>query len=344
VKCDKIRTQLQDYLDNRLVAKQQAQVERHLAACPDCRAELAFLKTYQANLAVGAPQAAPPDLLAKIRQQLSSAELSHKKVCLKTFRPLPVLFPGLAGTVVLAVLVVCLFKPWDFSLNEKVTVNEPVSQTAGPATATGDKSAGTLQQSLKPARKAETMAGREADQKSVASAVPTTDESAGTLQQSLKPAGPAREAEAMAGREADQKSVALTVPATDKSVGTLQKSIMPSQKVKIPEEPVIAVLIPVKKALRTKSVGDELDERRADDIVMRLKTLLKRIDGIIIREEGDDRKLPLMMNVAVTFDNYPRLIVGLKELGEVKEPALSTALFNDDLRLNLKIDYQTGEN
>jgi hypothetical protein len=343
VKCHKARVQLQDYLDNQLPVKQQAKLERHLAACPDCRGELAFIKAYQVNLAVITPQAAPPDLLAEIRRQLSSTAPIPQKSFGKAFRLLPVFWPGLAGTALLAVVAVCLVRPWDFSLKEKVIVKAPVSQTVAPATAKGDKSAGTLRKCIRPPQKAETTVAREIAQKSVASAIPAADESVGTLRKSLRLP---QKAEITAVQEGDQKAVASAVPTIDESQGTLRKSLRLPQKAVTPEEPVITVLIPAKKTSSAKSVCDESDAPGADDLVMRLKTLLKRIDGLIIREEeGDDRlKLPRQMSVAINPDSYPRLIAVLKKFGEVKEATLNTELFHDKLWFNLKIDYQAGEN
>jgi hypothetical protein len=337
VKCHKARAQLQDYLDNQLPVQQQAKLERHLAGCLDCRGELAFIKTYRLNLAEMKPQAAPPDLLAKVRLRLSLAEkLTPQKGLWKTHRTLPVLLPGLAGTALLAVLVVFLARPWEFNLNAPA-VNRSVAQTTAP-TPTAD-----LSVELSPKQ---IPAGRADVSKSVApkSISKFKSESTSSAESEPKLKSELESIFKSASESTSKATPAVAVdPAVDQSGKTLLKGIMPPRKGQTVAEAVVTVAIPAAKPSRTKSLGVEPGDEAgaADQIGPRLQNLLKSIDGVVIREEAADRRqLPLQISITISPANYSRLIAGLKELGEVSEPSLGENPANSDLWLKLEINYQ----
>jgi hypothetical protein len=336
VKCHKARVQLQDYLDNQLSVQQKVKLERHLVGCSDCRGELAFIKTYRLNLAEIKPQAAPPDLLAKVRLRLSLAEeLTPQRGLRKANRTLPLLFPGLAGTALLAVLVIWLAKPWEFSLNP-APVNQPVAQTAAPAP-TVDQSIESLPKKI-PADKSKSVAVKVAPKATPNYKLESMSKS---TPKSMSESTP----KSMSELTSKAAPVVSVDPAVDQSGETLLKSIMPSRKGPIWTEAVVAVAIPVEKPARTRSLVAEPDEEAdaAAMVMPRLRNLIKNIDGVIIREGPTDRRqLPLQISIIISPANYPRLIAGLKELGEVVEPSLGENSANSDLRLKLEINYQAG--
>jgi anti-sigma factor RsiW len=72
--CQDMRTQLSAYVDGELTPAQRAEVDAHLASCPDCQQEVAELKTLAAGLAA-LPQLRPaPRFLADVRRKIARGE------------------------------------------------------------------------------------------------------------------------------------------------------------------------------------------------------------------------------------------------------------------------------
>jgi anti-sigma factor RsiW len=66
--------QLTELVDNRLDGAARAEVEAHLAVCPECRARLDRLRRLKASLAASSPSDVPPELLARVERALDDED------------------------------------------------------------------------------------------------------------------------------------------------------------------------------------------------------------------------------------------------------------------------------
>ncbi|HUP42363.1 MAG TPA: anti-sigma factor [Thermoanaerobaculia bacterium] len=65
--CERARDRIDPYLEDELPRREAAEVERHLAACPDCRAELAMARRLREALRAGLPMlACPPEVTDRV--------------------------------------------------------------------------------------------------------------------------------------------------------------------------------------------------------------------------------------------------------------------------------------
>ena len=65
--CERARDRIDPYLEDELSWRQAGEVEAHLAACPDCRAELAAARRLRAAMRDGLPMlACPPEVTARV--------------------------------------------------------------------------------------------------------------------------------------------------------------------------------------------------------------------------------------------------------------------------------------
>ena len=102
------KAELQALLDNRLDAATRAEVEQHLAACPDCQHELEALRwTKQLSGRFAAEVKAPAELRAKILRDIHAA--ARPVATPEKFSPWQWLFkPGLRPYFAAAALVIAL--------------------------------------------------------------------------------------------------------------------------------------------------------------------------------------------------------------------------------------------
>ena len=83
------KAELQDLLDNRLAAPQRAEVERHLAACPDCQHELDALRwTKELSGRFANEVKAPAELRAKILRDIRAASRPAPEILEPVSRPI----------------------------------------------------------------------------------------------------------------------------------------------------------------------------------------------------------------------------------------------------------------
>ena len=70
--CKELAELLDDYLSGAMPARQRAQVDEHLAVCPDCRS---YLATYQQTISLGKAAFSSPDepVPASIPEKLLAA-------------------------------------------------------------------------------------------------------------------------------------------------------------------------------------------------------------------------------------------------------------------------------
>jgi hypothetical protein len=65
--CERARDRIDPYLEDELPRREAAEVESHLAGCPDCRAELAMARRLREALRAGLPMlACPPEVTARV--------------------------------------------------------------------------------------------------------------------------------------------------------------------------------------------------------------------------------------------------------------------------------------
>jgi uncharacterized protein YbaR (Trm112 family) len=69
--CAETRTLLSSYLDGAVTGKEMRQAQEHLAACPECKTELALLQRTQQMVAALGRKPAPADLALKCRVAVS---------------------------------------------------------------------------------------------------------------------------------------------------------------------------------------------------------------------------------------------------------------------------------
>ena len=77
---EQAQSSFSDYIDGSLPERQRSDVDQHLAACIQCRTELAGFRKTIGSLR-GLKQAAPPSLLGDIKQQI------YKRSQGRFFRP-----------------------------------------------------------------------------------------------------------------------------------------------------------------------------------------------------------------------------------------------------------------
>lgn len=63
--------QLSAYLDKELNSRENARLESHLAGCPSCKQELFLLRRTKRALAAAPRRAVPPELIARLEENLS---------------------------------------------------------------------------------------------------------------------------------------------------------------------------------------------------------------------------------------------------------------------------------
>ena len=120
------RAELQDLLDNRLAAAPRAEVEQHLADCPECQRELDALrwtKELSGRFAVGTK--APAELRAKILNDIRAAAgpattPKIEKISVWQWLFKPGLRPYFAALALAMLLVAWLFRPGPLALPDLV--------------------------------------------------------------------------------------------------------------------------------------------------------------------------------------------------------------------------------
>ncbi len=109
MKCAEAARSLHRFLDGELGAIGRWRLERHLARCPACRAELAALRTMRAAIRDLPVMSTPSDLLAKIGAAFDREPLPLVPAARPAWRPLaPIIGTGLAGAVAGAMLMTLL--------------------------------------------------------------------------------------------------------------------------------------------------------------------------------------------------------------------------------------------
>jgi hypothetical protein len=115
------RDRLSEYLDDALEIEAREQVDRHLAGCEDCRAELAALRRLKQAVAEEAVPPVPPDLQARIGRRLDQATLARP-----AFRRFAIP-TTIAATIGAALLLVAL--QWRQGRFGPPAVREPLRET-----------------------------------------------------------------------------------------------------------------------------------------------------------------------------------------------------------------------
>lgn len=93
--CDAMTPRLDALLDNELTPAERDEVERHLAACPDCQAELAALRAIQVEARALPRSIAPsPALWRGIERRLGPVPLAPRRAI--ALRPLPLVAAAIA--------------------------------------------------------------------------------------------------------------------------------------------------------------------------------------------------------------------------------------------------------
>ena len=118
--CRQVQTLLSDYIDNALPARQTWEVEKHLAACPDCAWQLREMQTTIQVLRAAPAFGTGDDFMARLHARLDGLEPKPSLLqSLRTrmedlaaplrFRPLPAL--GLSMALALICGVALLNSP-----------------------------------------------------------------------------------------------------------------------------------------------------------------------------------------------------------------------------------------
>jgi hypothetical protein len=128
VRCSQIDELLSEYVDGALDGSTREEMERHLAGCPRCGAELAELNLYrQAMRNVHAVQP-PADFLAGIHRRIE-AESAWRRFFNKVFVPMRIKLPlEFAGILATAVLLVVFYQ--HTLLQKRPELNSGSSQTS----------------------------------------------------------------------------------------------------------------------------------------------------------------------------------------------------------------------
>lgn len=127
MKCKTIQSQLEDHLKQRLDPATENAVTTHLATCPACRRELAFLKTYLSALHPLESESAPADLLQRIERAVPTPEQS---VRFPWNRRVFYAFSGLGlGTALVIIVVLCAPRLNPVLPNQKVAFKPTQAQT-----------------------------------------------------------------------------------------------------------------------------------------------------------------------------------------------------------------------
>jgi anti-sigma factor RsiW len=74
--CQEVLDYLTEYLEGRLPAGEHARMDEHLAACPPC---LAYLRNFQATIAITKQACSDDPQLAQIPEELVQAILAARK-------------------------------------------------------------------------------------------------------------------------------------------------------------------------------------------------------------------------------------------------------------------------
>lgn len=126
MECAKIKDLLSEYIDGTLDATTKALIDEHLLACPNCKEELASLKTLIHELGSVESFKAPDDFLEKLHERLE-LRFSFRKIMRILFVPgrikIPLEFATATAMVVLIFSILYIQQP------EKMIQGVPESST-----------------------------------------------------------------------------------------------------------------------------------------------------------------------------------------------------------------------
>ena len=75
--CDKAKAELEEYLHNELRKNDAADIQKHLAQCPDCSAEHLIGRTLTEVMQRACKETAPEDLRDQVLLTLRALQASH---------------------------------------------------------------------------------------------------------------------------------------------------------------------------------------------------------------------------------------------------------------------------
>ena len=124
MKCDDIKSMLDDYLDGSLSDRDRALVKDHVRTCPECREELRFMKKFKKEISTMSPAQAPADFLDRLHERM---EQEGRSGLVKTlFFPLKLKIPlEAAGLLLTAAVAVLVFNPFRTERSEYAALEKP---------------------------------------------------------------------------------------------------------------------------------------------------------------------------------------------------------------------------
>lgn len=110
MKCRDAQILLADYAAGALTEQERAAVKAHLAACPGCREELAFLKEYATRIASYPTLKAPAGFIASLHGRLHAEK--ERGIARRLFFPLKIKLPlHAAGILAMSILALIAIRP-----------------------------------------------------------------------------------------------------------------------------------------------------------------------------------------------------------------------------------------
>ena len=126
MECDRVKDLLSEYIDGALGAQDRAAVEKHIAACEECKKELASMSALVEKLGALEPVKAPADFLEEIHGRLKP-RFSFDRIIRKLFTPFRIKIP--LKLVAAATMAILVFYVFSLQQADKTLLKAPVIST-----------------------------------------------------------------------------------------------------------------------------------------------------------------------------------------------------------------------
>lgn len=304
MKCDEIKTLLDEYLDGTLPEDIRETVKKHVQACPECKEELRFLKQYMKSVKTIATVKAPDDFLEELHRRINAP--ARTGIIQKLFVPVKIKVPLEAAAVAaLAVTGMLLFRPFATEIAEQKS-GEPASRTAHLEEK--DWREKSLARREKPSIHA-----ADKDRTVVEEAESTADVKVATATRddSLKKREASRGEQMEITLFLKQNTVSMAPPEMQDSVMSREKAdteqrkgLSSAKKEKPAAERIMGSAPAGKSQASTGSIAE----------------LAQSLDGRVIKKVVDEKtKADRQVVVEIPSRNYGQFMKGLSDMGEIQK-------------------------
>ena len=330
MKCSKIKKYFFEYYEGLVTPEIKKLVKDHLVVCKDCIKEYKLLQKYKKEMGVLKKVKTPDDFLQKVHARIEQ-EPGLKKIIKWLFIPFKVKIPLEAVGVVATVLIVILL----FSPVQKEQKIMEMAKMPGEASRKTQKQ----KRLAKPALKRK---------KAVSKKGMRTEDIVGAG----KIAGIQEKDVATKGKKEEMVELVLLIKSgiveQDKFEDALQE-----EEADMPKAPAESRLKEVKKVRSEKASaiyetagtsavmrGSSIESVSINDIVEKIKTITKKLNGNVINEDYDkNTNLLNFIIVDIPNKNYKVFLKILKNIGTIQKKQVPPSINTNQALIRNKIQF-----